>query len=313
MPKSISGEKSTDSGLELRTILHIHHLSTQLHGPPHEYGLVLAAASSDGKVFCFDISWEENGCLARGMCSRWPHGRGYVMSPGHQASACHEVISQSSSQDKTVLIWTQDSPSALGPRRCSRQMPSPMWCGVSNSSGRRGESEMSQSMVLNPLMLMLEWHNNSPSTLKPSSLLSAVSLLMCGIIGALLSDANQAINTEIYEGLGLLQHRGQDAAGIITCGQKGRLYQCKANGMVRDVFNPSQLSSLNGNLTNADELREFLDQDAHRHVNTEADSELLLNIFANNLQQTGKTNEEDIFAALTKLMGNAVEVMHALR
>ncbi|KAH6572259.1 hypothetical protein BASA60_006714 [Batrachochytrium salamandrivorans] len=165
---------------------------------------------------------------------------------------------------------------------------------------------------------------------------------MCGIIGALLSDSNQAINTEIYEGLGLLQHRGQDAAGIITCGQKGRLYQCKANGMVRDVFNPSQLSSLvgnmgvghvryptagtssnseaqpfyvnspygivlshNGNLTNADELREFLDQDAHRHVNTESDSELLLNIFANNLQQTGKfrTNEEDIFAALTKLYG----------
>ncbi|KAH6601729.1 hypothetical protein BASA61_001836 [Batrachochytrium salamandrivorans] len=63
--------------------------------------------------------------------------------------------------------------------------------------------------------------------------------------------------------------------------------------------------SHNGNLTNADELREFLDQDAHRHVNTESDSELLLNIFANNLQQTGKfrTNEEDIFAALTKLYG----------
>ncbi|KAJ1343398.1 amidophosphoribosyltransferase [Batrachochytrium salamandrivorans] len=132
----------------------------------------------------------------------------------------------------------------------------------------------------------------------------------------------------------------QDAAGIITCGQKGRLYQCKANGMVRDVFNPSQLSSLVGNMgvshvryptagtsSNSEAqpfyvnspygivlytmgispmpmVREFLDQDAHRHVNTESDSELLLYI-ANNLQQTGKfrTNEEDIFAALTKLYG----------
>ncbi|KAJ8325121.1 amidophosphoribosyltransferase [Batrachochytrium dendrobatidis] len=163
---------------------------------------------------------------------------------------------------------------------------------------------------------------------------------MCGIIGAILSDHQQLVNSEIYECLGLLQHRGQDAAGIITCNNKGRLYQCKSNGMVRDVFVPSQLTGLlghmgvghvryptvgsssnseaqpfyvnspyglvlshNGNLTNADELRVFLDQDAHRHVNTNSDSELLINILANNLQQTGKfrTNEEDIFTAITKL------------
>ncbi|KAH8826939.1 phosphoribosyltransferase-like protein [Flagelloscypha sp. PMI_526] len=59
---------------------------------------------------------------------------------------------------------------------------------------------------------------------------------MCGILGLLLDD----------QGLSLLQHRGQDACGIVTCGPKGRFFQCKANGMVRDVFDPSSIDKLVG-------------------------------------------------------------------
>ncbi|KAF9334247.1 amidophosphoribosyltransferase [Podila minutissima] len=160
---------------------------------------------------------------------------------------------------------------------------------------------------------------------------------MCGITALLLADQNLMASPELFEGLGMLQHRGQDAAGIVTCGNKGRLYQIKGSGMVRDVFDQPKLEQLvgnmgvghvryptagtsssseaqpfyvnspygitfahNGNLVNAEELRVFLDQDAHRHINTDSDSELLLNIFANNLQKTGKfrINEEDIFTAI---------------
>ncbi|KAF9115403.1 amidophosphoribosyltransferase [Mortierella sp. AM989] len=160
---------------------------------------------------------------------------------------------------------------------------------------------------------------------------------MCGITALLLADQNLMASPELHEGLGMLQHRGQDAAGIVTCGNKGRLYQIKGNGMVRDVFDQPKLEQLvgnmgvghvryptagssstseaqpfyvnspygivfahNGNLVNADELRTFLDQDAHRHINTDSDSELLLNIFANNLQKTGKfrITEDDIFTAI---------------
>ncbi|ETW86309.1 cysteine peptidase C44, partial [Heterobasidion irregulare TC 32-1] len=164
---------------------------------------------------------------------------------------------------------------------------------------------------------------------------------VCGILGLLLHDPNVNAATEICEGLSLLQHRGQDACGIVTCGPKGRFYQCKANGMVRDVFDANAVARLggsmgighvryptagsshhaeaqpfyvnspygivfahNGNLINTASLLHFMDADAHRHINTSSDSELLLNIFANNLQKTGKfrINEEDIFTAIGGLM-----------
>lgn len=71
---------------------------------------------------------------------------------------------------------------------------------------------------------------------------------MCGILGLLLHDPNIDCAPEICEGLSLLQHRGQDACGIVTCGPKGRFYQCKANGMVRDIFDESSIRKLIGGM-----------------------------------------------------------------
>lgn len=71
---------------------------------------------------------------------------------------------------------------------------------------------------------------------------------MCGILGLLLHDPDTPCAAEICEGLSLLQHRGQDACGIVTCGHKGRFYQCKANGMVRDVLDKNALSKLRGGM-----------------------------------------------------------------
>lgn len=73
-------------------------------------------------------------------------------------------------------------------------------------------------------------------------------LKVCGILGLLLHDPNIDAAPEICEGLSLLQHRGQDACGIITCGPKGRFYQCKANGMVRDIFDANSISRLIGGM-----------------------------------------------------------------
>ncbi|KAG5440849.1 hypothetical protein PCK2_000004 [Pneumocystis canis] len=148
---------------------------------------------------------------------------------------------------------------------------------------------------------------------------------MCGILGLLLADPSGIACPEIFEGLNILQHRGQDAAGIVTCGSQGRFYQCKGSGMVRDYYlvryptissftnfetQPFYVNSPygivfahNGNLTNTQELRLYLDEIAHRHINTNSDSELLLNIFASYLSQFQKSRatHNDLFEALSHL------------
>ncbi|KAK6456786.1 amidophosphoribosyltransferase [Scheffersomyces xylosifermentans] len=164
---------------------------------------------------------------------------------------------------------------------------------------------------------------------------------MCGILGIVLSDQRKNVAPELLEGAMFLQHRGQDAAGIVTCGSRGRFYQCKGNGMARDVFTQTRMSSLmgnmglthlryptagssagseaqpfyvnspygitlshNGNLVNSIELRRLLDEVVHRHINTDSDSELLINIFAAELDKFNKSrvNNHDVFAALTATM-----------
>jgi len=156
---------------------------------------------------------------------------------------------------------------------------------------------------------------------------------MCGIIGIV---SNKEVNQNLYDGLIVLQHRGQDAAGIVTC-KDDRLYMRKANGLVRDVFYTKHMLRLkgnmgighvryptagcfssaeaqpfyvnspygitlahNGNLTNADELRNDLFKEDLRHINTDSDSEVLLNILAHELQVSKKleVSVDDIFNAV---------------
>ncbi|KAI9906932.1 hypothetical protein PsorP6_004089 [Peronosclerospora sorghi] len=142
---------------------------------------------------------------------------------------------------------------------------------------------------------------------------------MCGIIALILANKFEHCNQGLYDGLTVLQHRGQDAAGIMTC-EKKRLFLRKDNGLVRDVFKQSHMLNLrgnmgighcryptagssssseaqpfytnspygvalahNGNLTNSHELVDQLANTNFRHVNTDSDSELLLNILADEL------------------------------
>ncbi|HEX2242607.1 MAG TPA: amidophosphoribosyltransferase, partial [Gammaproteobacteria bacterium] len=159
---------------------------------------------------------------------------------------------------------------------------------------------------------------------------------MCGIIGIV---AKSRVNQALYDGLTVLQHRGQDAAGIVTC-HKGRLYIRRSEGLVRDVFHTRHMVRLigtmgighvryptagssspaeaqpfyvnspygitlahNGNLVNAEQLKQELFRENLRHINTDSDSEVLLNVFADELQRLGKfrIGPEDIFQAVRRL------------
>lgn len=159
---------------------------------------------------------------------------------------------------------------------------------------------------------------------------------MCGIVGIV---GKSTVNQIIYDGLTVLQHRGQDAAGIVTI-DEGHFRLRKGNGFVRDVFQERHMHRLqgnmgighvryptagssssseaqpfyvnspfgialahNGNLTNAAELKELLFKEARRHINTTSDSELLLNVLAHELCESKlmELSPSDIFNAVSRV------------
>ncbi|MBB3331961.1 amidophosphoribosyltransferase [Halomonas campaniensis] len=158
---------------------------------------------------------------------------------------------------------------------------------------------------------------------------------MCGIVGLM---AKQAVNQGIYDALTVLQHRGQDAAGMMTW-HEGRFLLRKSNGLVRDVFHTRHMARLkgnlgighvryptagssseaesqpfyvnspygislahNGNLTNSEQLKQELFSSDLRHINTSSDSEVLLNVFAHELGKQGLHLEPgDIFDAVRRV------------
>ncbi len=158
---------------------------------------------------------------------------------------------------------------------------------------------------------------------------------MCGIVGIV---GSTLVNQSIYDALTVLQHRGQDAAGICTI-DSNRFRLRKANGLVKDVFAAKHMQRLqgtvgighvryptagsssaseaqpfyvnspfgitlahNGNLTNAHEIREKLFEKDRRHVNTTSDSEVLLNVLAHEIDMVkGNVTEDDVFRAVTNV------------
>ena len=157
---------------------------------------------------------------------------------------------------------------------------------------------------------------------------------MCGLAGIV---GHKDVAPEIYDALTVLQHRGQDAAGIMTS-HEGRFTQRKSEGLVRDVFQQHHMQRLrgtvgighvryptagssgpalaqpfyvnspygialahNGNLTNSQQLSNEIFESDLRHLNTDSDSEVLLNVFAHELQVQGQLIPQaaDIFAAVS--------------
>ncbi|HEX2650385.1 MAG TPA: amidophosphoribosyltransferase [Burkholderiales bacterium] len=158
---------------------------------------------------------------------------------------------------------------------------------------------------------------------------------MCGILGIV---ARSPVNQLLYDGLLLLQHRGQDAAGIVTSDNK-TFHMQKGTGMVRDVFRTRNMRSLpgnvgiahcryptagsatnsaeaqplyvnspfgivlghNGNLTNSEKLKDEMFRQDLRHINTNSDSEVLLNVLAHELEKASvklRLDPQTIFTAV---------------
>jgi len=158
---------------------------------------------------------------------------------------------------------------------------------------------------------------------------------MCGIVGIV---GTTPVNQSIYDALTVLQHRGQDAAGICTI-ESNRFRLRKANGLVKDVFEAKHMQRLqgtvgighvryptagsssaseaqpfyvnspfgitlahNGNLTNANVVREKLFEKDRRHINTTSDSEVLLNVLAHEIDTVrGNVTSEDVFRAVANV------------
>ena len=156
---------------------------------------------------------------------------------------------------------------------------------------------------------------------------------MCGVVGVV---SKSEVSQTIYDALTILQHRGQDAAGIATC-KEDKFFLRKQLGLVRDVFREQHMLRLrgpmgighvryptagsqdrelaqpmyvnspygisishNGNLTNSEDLSKVLIEEDLRHLNTDSDSEVLLNVFAHELQKQGSSepSPKEIFTAV---------------
>lgn len=158
---------------------------------------------------------------------------------------------------------------------------------------------------------------------------------MCGIVGIV---GSSPVNQSIYDALTVLQHRGQDAAGIATI-ESNRFRLRKANGLVKDVFEARHMQRLqgnsgighvryptagsssaseaqpfyvnspfgitlahNGNLTNVNQIRDKLFEKDRRHINTTSDSEVLLNVLAHEIDTVkGMVTSADVFRAVTNV------------
>src|SRR5215212_5937433 len=161
---------------------------------------------------------------------------------------------------------------------------------------------------------------------------------MCGILGIV---ARSPVNQLLYDGLLLLQHRGQDAAGIVTA-ERNSFHMYKAPGMVRDVFRTRNMRSLpgnigiahcryptagsafnaaeaqpfyvnspfgivlghNGNLTNSEQLKGEMFRTDLRHINTGSDSEVLVNVLAHELEKASvklRLDPQTVFRAVANV------------